>query len=877
MKRNRIFASAAAALLLIFFIIPASLLTQEAEKKDQELIINSWLALGPFPTPLPKFYDDEKKGYPLDELLNFEEIDTSQLKPREGARLNLHNETSAQWKKVNAGKRGIKFLQNTVTPSTAYLGVYVEVNRWTTAKITVVSPQLFQVYVDGNTATQKTGAEKCEEGEPSPRGKSASADLILETGKHLIMVKSIFDPTSGSDWTVEAALSYNEGYASPPPVCTLSPEETMTITHLLDGPKVTGASISADGIFAALIKRQTLSPGDRSESWLEICQLPEGRLLHTFRGGMSISSVNWAPFGKVFSYTSRNNSGSTIWIVNLEAGTSFPILKNIEDLGSHVWSPDGIFIVYSVTEKGKPDRKGVKRFQNMADRQPGWRDRSYLYKLTVPGGLRQRLTAGELATYLHSISPDGKNLLFTRSVVDHSERPYSKTELYTLDLATLEAKMFWEGKWFGSAQWSPNGKKLLVLGGPSVFGEIGQNVPKDTIPNEYDRQAYLLDLQTGRARAISRNFDPSINQAFWTQADDAIYFTATDRSYRQLYRYDLQKGSYSHVNCGAEVIHQIDIADKRPFAVYIGSSAASPPKAFFLDLEKKKCSILHDPGEVDFAEVQFGEVKPWRFKNTRGRWIEGRVYYPPGFKKSQKYPCIVYYYGGTSPVTRDFGGRYPKNLYAANGYVVYVLQPSGATGFGQEFSALHVNDWGLVVADEIIDGVRQFLDAHDFVDPKRVGCMGASYGGFMTMLILTRTNLFSAAISHAGISSISSYWGEGYWGYAYSAYATANSFPWNRKDIYVNQSALFNADKISSPLLLLHGARDTNVPPGESTQLFTALKLLDREVEYIQIDDQDHHIMNYSKRKIWTKTILAWFDKWLKKQPEWWSSLYPEK
>ncbi len=182
-----------------------------------------------------------------------------------------------------------------------------------------------------------------------------------------------------------------------------------------------------------------------------------------------------------------------------------------------------------------------------------------------------------------------------------------------------------------------------------------------------------------------------------------------------------------------------------------------------------------------------------------------------------------------------------------------------------------------MAADEIIEGVRKFLDDHPFVDPKRVGCMGASYGGFMTMTILTRTNLFSAAISHAGISSISSYWGEGYWGYAYSAYATANSFPWNRKDIYVNQSALFNADKISTPLLLLHGSVDTNVPPGESTQLFTALKLLGREVEYIQILDQDHHILTYNKRIIWTKTILAWFDKWLKYQPEWWSYLYPEK
>jgi dipeptidyl aminopeptidase/acylaminoacyl peptidase len=137
--------------------------------------------------------------------------------------------------------------------------------------------------------------------------------------------------------------------------------------------------------------------------------------------------------------------------------------------------------------------------------------------------------------------------------------------------------------------------------------------------------------------------------------------------------------------------------------------------------------------------------------------------------------------------------------------------------------------------------------------------------------------MFKAAIAHAGISSISSYWGEGYWGYAYSALATANSYPWNRKDIYINQSALFNADKITTPLLLLHGSADTNVPPGESTQLFTALKILGREVEYIQILDQDHHILTYNKRILWTKTIMAWFDRWLKGEHEWWYDLYPNR
>ncbi|MDW7682198.1 MAG: prolyl oligopeptidase family serine peptidase, partial [bacterium] len=167
------------------------------------------------------------------------------------------------------------------------------------------------------------------------------------------------------------------------------------------------------------------------------------------------------------------------------------------------------------------------------------------------------------------------------------------------------------------------------------------------------------------------------------------------------------------------------------------------------------------------------------------------------------------------------------------------------------------------------------LDAHQFVDRNRLGCIGASYGGFMTMLIQTKTDIFSAAIAHAGISMIPSYWGEGYWGYLYSAVATANSFPWNRRDIYVEQSPLFHADKISTPLLLLHGSADTNVPPGESIQLFTALKLLGKTVELIEVKDQNHTIMTHSYRKKWTKTILAWFDKWLKDQPQWWDDLYP--
>ena len=96
---------------------------------------------------------------------------------------------------------------------------------------------------------------------------------------------------------------------------------------------------------------------------------------------------------------------------------------------------------------------------------------------------------------------------------------------------------------------------------------------------------------------------------------------------------------------------------------------------------------------------------------------------------------------------------------------MYVIQPSGTIGFGQEFSARHVNAWGKRTADDIIEGTKQFCKEHPFVDEKRIGCLGASYGGFMTQYLQTQTDIFAAAVSHAGISDVTSYWGEGYWGY----------------------------------------------------------------------------------------------------------------
>ena len=199
------------------------------------------------------------------------------------------------------------------------------------------------------------------------------------------------------------------------------------------------------------------------------------------------------------------------------------------------------------------------------------------------------------------------------------------------------------------------------------------------------------------------------------------------------------------------------------------------------DLKTDKTTLQEDLSKDILAGIVLGKCEAWNFVNSRGDTIYGRFYLPPHFDATKKYPMIVNYYGGCSPTSRDFESRYPHHAYAALGYVVYVIEPSGATGFGQEFSARHVNTFGDPIADDIIEGTKRFCEEHPFVNAKKIGCIGASYGGFMTQYLQTKTDIFAAAVSHAGISDHNSYWGEASGGSSYSQVIGANSYHCDNK------------------------------------------------------------------------------------------------
>jgi dipeptidyl aminopeptidase/acylaminoacyl peptidase len=862
-----------------------------------EIAVGAWLQLGPVPVPRPAFaVEPGVSGEPLAvaALLGAAFPEPPAVGPEAGDTVAWAGGGTLTWSSVAGepapGEPG-------GMPRAAWLAAYLTAERFVEAKLTVTTGHLARVFLDGEAVGEKTAADDADAAEPG----TVTAEVALVTGEHRLWVELLADPAGPADWTAAAKLEVPESRAASLSVAASS-RHGVAIADLLDVDAVTGLAVSAAGDLVAVELAHPSVPSDDRETWVEIRRTADGAPVTSFRGAPSVESFTWGP-GRRFSYVTRKDEKATLWIGDLGGGDDpvgavRPLLEGVEKLESHRWSPDGSFLLYTLTEEPPEDERGVQRMRDLRDRWSDGRQRASLWQVSTADGTRRRLTAGGLGATLEDIAADGSRALISRTRYT-SERPFSVGELWEIPLgeaADLTPAKLTDVTWLEGARYAPDGEGVLVKAGPSGFGDLGVVVPEGAdpagfIPNEYDRQLYLLHRGSGEVEPLTRGFDPSVHDFAASRRDGRVYLTAEDGSRVRLYRLTMAQKRFEALATGVEVVGSFSLAADGPTAVWVGSSVTTPPRVLAAEVAGGEGGggageprLLLDPASERFEHVVFGRVEDWSFEaneeDGQKRRIPGRIHYPPSFDAAspgRRWPLIVYYYGGTVPIERAFGGRYPKNLWTAHGYVVLILQPSGATGYGQQRSSLHVNDWGQRVSREILQGVETFLAEHTFVDPGRVGCFGGSYGGFMTLRLVADSDLFAAAIAHAGISSLGSYWGQGWWGYLYSAVASAGSYPWNRRDLYVDQSPLFSADRIHTPLLLLHGTADPNVPPGESEQMYTALELLGREVELVKIEGEAHWIQTYGKRKLWWESILAWFDKHLKGEPEWWEFLWKNK
>ena len=641
-------------------------------------------------------------------------------------------------------------------------------------------------------------------------------------------------------------------------------QRTVTLDDFLNGERVSGVNLSHGGNY--VLEHFTVTDGPKTLRHTLLKRLPGLDSLARFDS----VRVEWMPVTEALLL----HRGDSLVRIDPVTGGTTVLARNLPKRSRVTMAPTEDYLILSRTKAGPKEDPGVFRILEPDDRQPGWRDRTYLVKWDLATGDTLVLAKGRYSSYLEDISADGRKLLIASPRSRLEKRPTTVEDVIVMDPVTLKADtLLRDAPFLETMCFSPDGKQLLVRASPEAFDRVGEHIRPGQTSSMIFQVLYRLDIATGKVTPLTDRIPQSVHEFVWSQDDGQVYFMAEDRDYQALFSLNPKNGKVGRLPVKEEMVTGFDVASGR--VAYVGEGVSNSMRAWLLDVKKERNTLLEDSSAQLLEGIVLGEVHDWNYTHSRGETIYGRYYLPPHFDSSKKYPMIVNYYGGCSPTGRNFESRYPHHLYAAQGYVVYVVQPSGATGFGQEFAARHVNTWGEGGAEDIIEGVEKFCAAHPFVDKDRIGCIGASFGGFMSQYLVTKTDLFAAAISHAGISDITSYWGEGYWGYSYCEVSTANNYPWNAQEMIIRQSPLFNADKVHTPILFLHGMADTNVPVGESIQMFTALKLLGRETAFVAVRDQDHHILDYAKRHRWQDTIFAWFAKYLQDDPSRWDALYP--
>ena len=729
--------------------------------------------------------------------------------------------------------------------SVGLLSFYVNNSDFIKGKIEVKGPKHSKLFIDG---------------------VEAGGELKLAPEHHTFTIQYLAEPKDTDSIQVVFDTPTSITYQ-------LTPNHPYMVHDLTDGRRVRGVNLSADGQFVC-VSYQTTDRGGNTRWNYELRDVKSGRLI-----SQPSRNPRWMPKSIAWLEEEKEGSHRVLYKVDPKTGVRTRFAYDIPE-GSYTVSPTEDYLIFTLEEEGPQEDKEVFEILEMDDRQPGWRKRNYLAKYDIKTGITQRITFGNKGEYLYDISQDGSKLLVISNRSRLTKRPTTVSDVFVMDAHTLKVDTLLSGAEFlGGGSFSPDGSQILFVGNPEAFNRIGCQLPAEVTPSMTENELFLFDIASKQVKPLTKDFDPSIDDVDWSWADGQIYFSAEDRDYVNMFVLNPKTGNIIKLPVKGDYTYRFNMAVHAPVLAYLSYKTMEPASAYVATVKNAKFnahSIMFNGAEA-LGDAEIGTCQDWNFTNSKGDTVYGRLYLPKDFDATKKYPMIVYYYGGCSPVSRYFESPYAPQYWNSLGYVAYILEPSGATGFGQEWASRHVNTAGRGPAEDIIEGTKKICEAHPFINKDKIGCMGASYGGFMTQYLQTQTDIFAAAVSHAGIANHTSYWGEGYWGYNYSEVSMANSYPWSHRQLYVDQSPLFNADKIHTPLLLLHGNADTNVPLIESLQMFTALKLLGREVSLVEVEGENHHILDYSKKEKWLATQMAWFQKWLKDDPTWWDALYPKK
>jgi dipeptidyl aminopeptidase/acylaminoacyl peptidase len=359
--------------------------------------------------------------------------------------------------------------------------------------------------------------------------------------------------------------------------------------------------------------------------------------------------------------------------------------------------------------------------------------------------------------------------------------------------------------------------------------------------SKYDMEDVFVEPLTRRIQAVAfqkeklewQILDPSIAEDFATLAKvRAGQFTVVHPP-------------HSSPLLPSRSLGRRDLSDRIWIVSY--ESEDGPTYHYTYERNSKSATLLF-ADRPKLEGFKLAPMRPVSFQSRDGLTIHGYLTLPVGIP-AKNLPVVVLVHGG--PWARDRWGYSGAVQWLANrGYGVLQVNYRGSTGYGRKFVVASYKEWGGKMHDDVVDGA-QWLMREGIADPKRTAIMGASFGGYETLVGLTRTpEVFAAGVSRVGISSLLSHaqTRPPYWSPLRGVFARRMGDPVKDEEMLKSRSPLYFADRVQAPLLIAHGANDVRVVVAESQQMVDALRSANKPVEYFVYEDEGHGINRAENR-----------------------------
>ncbi len=400
--------------------------------------------------------------------------------------------------------------------------------------------------------------------------------------------------------------------------------------------------------------------------------------------------------------------------------------------------------------------------------------------------------------------------------------------------------------------WSPDGSKIAFRS-------------QRRAGNESDKERlFVYYLQSGQVKELTANFDYNASNVVWAD-EDTLYFIAPIEATHQICRVTTAGDDVEVITSGDHDIISFSMANGRCVAAMQKISMAT--ELFEVDLSNGSLKQLTAVNKHIYDNIKLGAVQKRWVKTTDGKQMLVWVILPPDFDATKSYPTLLYCQGGPQSVVSQFWSyRWNFQLMAAQGYVVVAPNRRGLPSFGQEWL-------DQISGDYSGQNIRDYLSAIDDVakekwcDKERLGCVGASYGGYSVFYLAGHhQKRFKAFIAHCGIFNFESMYGE-----TEELFFINNDYGGNYWDksnktamrSYANSPHKF-VDKWDTPILIITGEYDFRIPYTQSLQAFTAARLRGLDARLVEFENEAHQVFRPQNSLVWNREFFGWLDKYLK-------------